>query len=220
VSTYWEAVTSRADPAPVLNLLITATNNGKKKVLVAVRRRATNERHPGVISLPTMRIPSEFAAILAEQAALDSESQFPVYVPAEPVPVGHTGRKPPVVFLAESLLCRKLGVADLLEYGRLTGRCSLRLVTQRDVEDPNGTSITEPTRMFTVVVDLDGEDISFPVETASYSEIHWVEPDLLVASWYARDGQMLLPDANPFEICIRGLCVQSGVELIQRGVLV
>jgi hypothetical protein len=127
--------------------------------------------------------------------------------------VGGAGQTPSA-FLAEALLARKIGVASLLEQQRIRGLCALRMLGSGSVDDPTGTGIAEWTRMYTLAIDVEVGAQLVPDASASYSQIRWVTPTDLRDAWQSRDGQRLFPDANPLEICIRGLCIRSGVALL------
>jgi hypothetical protein len=120
-----------------------------------------------------------------------------------------------VTYLAEVVFARKLGCSLLLEEGRLTGSCRLGLVDEADVDDPGGTGISELTRMFTIEVTLSSGADLIPKETSAYCRLQWVDAAELIMAWRLRDAQLLYPDANPLEICIRGLCIRSGVVLLE-----
>ncbi len=204
------------DGETVLNALLITGDPPGRRILVAVRRPDTNPRHPGVVSLPTMRIPTALGLLMAPWQALGPAGAAD-FSPVEGAgqPFGRPGAGRGLAsFLAETLLSRKLGAADLLEAGRLRGRCALRLLSVAVVDDPTGTTRAELTRMYTLVIQVDAGGQLMPRESASYSEIRWVDRDLFRYAWRTRDAQLLFPDANPFEICIRGLCVISGVRLM------
>jgi hypothetical protein len=200
----------------VLNALVTSRVDGETKVLVVVRRPETNQRHPGVVSLPTMRIPDGLGTGLDVLAELPPSAD-PVIkmVDGPPTAFGRAGAgKVMTSFLAEALLSRKLDAAPLLERGQLRGYCSLRGVATADVDDPGGTEDTEPTLMFTLLLEVTHGASLLPTYSASYTHIKWVEPALLRQAFKTRDGQLLFPTANPLDVCIRGLCIRAGVELL------
>jgi hypothetical protein len=223
--------TSRgADDETVLNALVVSQSAGKQRVLTAVRRPATNLRHPGVVSLPTMRIPAAMGALLSGLPAGSAGPERPsgsagsagnfafltVHGARQAFGAPGVGRGL-VSYLTEALLSRKLGAADLLETGRLAGGCAIGMVARAFVDDPTGTTESEPTLMHTVLVRVTRGAHLLPSASAAYNEICWVDPALLLLAWRCRDAQMLFPQANPFEICIRGLCIRSGVRLLEAG---
>jgi len=189
----------------VLNVVLTHSDaNASRQVLLVVRRPETNARHPGMVSTLTMRLPPTIAGQLGPSVPVRSEYE-----------IGAAGAGTRLVpFLVESLLARKLLAGDALEANAIQGTCALRWISEREVDDPLGTAVSEYTRMFTVVADLtSGWDI-IPTSTMSYSHVRWTPVDDFRTAWRRRDGQMLFPSANPFEICIGGLCVQSAVRVL------
>jgi len=189
----------------VLNVVLTHTDaNAGRQVLLVVRRPETNARHPGMVSTLTMRLPPSITGQLGPNVPIQGEYEL-----------GSAGAGTRLVpFLVESLLARKLRAGDAVEANAIRGTCALRWIAEREVDDPLGTAASEYTRMFTVVADLtSGWDI-IPSSTMSYSHVSWIPVDDFRRAWRRRDGQMLFPNANPFEICIGGLCVQSAVRVL------
>lgn len=203
-------------PAIVLNALICSGGDTPSHVLLGLRRRSTNARHPGVVSLPTIRIPSALEPLLTAAPAGVESSFESISGPVEPIGARPDGERGITQYLVEALLARKLDAGDLLEEGRLLGTCQLRMLSCASVDDPGGTGVHELTRMYTAIVDVHDGAPLFPHSSASYSHIRWVPVDLLIDCWDRRDALALVPDANPFEICIRGLCIRSGVELLRE----
>lgn len=187
-------------------------------MLVALRRAVTNVRHPGVVSLPTMRVPAATKVLLptpAHEPDVQDEVEFRgVLREQEQFGVPGAGAVA-ASYLTEAILSRKLGAADLLETGQLTGWCAVRMTAEGIVDDPTGTTDSELTLMYTILVRIDTGANLLPTESAAYSHIRWVDPKLFLLAWHRRDAQLLFPDANPFEICIRGLCIRSGVQLLK-----
>jgi hypothetical protein len=190
----------------------------KPQVLAAIRRPEFNDRHPGVVSVPTIRIPRELALQLA---CVD-----PMGIPGLAGGAGSGLRRAFGVsratttvegLLVETVMSKKLRMGDALEAGLVTGECYVDDVLRGDVEDPTGRDgSVEPTLMVGLVARvLSGAD-AFPACTASYSALSWVDPYEFVMAWRTRDGQRLFPDASPLEVCIRGLCVQAAVRVLDR----
>lgn len=190
----------------------------RPRILVGIRRPEHNDRHPGVVSVPTIRIPRELALQLA---CLDS-----VGIPGI---AGTEGNGPHRAFgvaratttveglLVETVLAKKLGMGEALESGMVSGECFVHSALQGDVEDPTGRDgSVEPTCMVALLAQIHVGVEAFPVSTSSYSALSWAEPDEFRTAWRTRDGQRLFPDASPLEVCIRGLCVQAAVRVLER----
>jgi hypothetical protein len=181
-------------------------------VLVGVRRRDTNRRHPGVISVPTIRIPE----LLASGLRIDSHGRKSQRFLTAGGTFGQPGSTESAAgLLVELVLAKKLIDGAILDQGLVSGRCALRLALRQDVDDPGGVDgCIEDTLMLTVVARWDKGIDHLPTASGSYSRLEWVPATELMTSWDVHDGQLLFPDADPLEICIRGLCVLSAVEVL------
>ncbi|MFJ3229843.1 hypothetical protein [Streptomyces sp. NPDC086787] len=198
----------------------------RPQVLVGIRRPEFNDRHPGVVSVPTIRIPHELALQLAclASAGLPGLSGLPGLLGADGRGRGHRRafglpRATTTVegLLVETVLAKKLRMGDALESGLVSGECFVHCVLRGDVEDPTGRDgSVEPTFMVALVARIHSGPDVFPVSTASYSALSWADPEEFVTAWRTRDGQRLFPDASPLEVCIRGLCVQAAVRVLER----
>jgi hypothetical protein len=186
----------------------------RPQVLVGIRRPEHNERHPGVVSVPTLRIPQEVMYSLLRDVpdALTTPSDLSGPQVCFGAPRATTTLEG---LLTEAVLAKKLRMGDLLEAGLLSGSCFVRCLLGGDVEDPTGRDgRVEPTLMVTIVAKLRHGADQLPTSSASYSALSWVAPEEFVMAWRTRDGQRLFPRANPLEVCIRGLCVQSAVRVL------
>jgi hypothetical protein len=181
-------------------------------VLVGVRSTEGNARHPGVVSVPTMRFPFAWAAM--EIGALPRLRAKPLN--GRVGTFGHPGSSSTASGNAvENLLAKKIVDGTLLDAGAVRGRCAFRLAMRGDVDDPTGRDArTEDTLMLTILAICDEGAEAMRGRTNSYSELEWVRGTDLVKAWQVRDGQIVFPDSNPFEVCIRGLCIESAVKLL------
>jgi hypothetical protein len=165
------------------------------QVLVGVRRRDTNRRHPGVISVPTIRIPEMIASELRvdpregkSQCFLTSSGTF-----GQPGSTESTAG-----LLVELVLAKKMIDGAILDQGLVSGRCALRLALRQDVNDPGGVDgCIEDTLMLTIVACWDEGVDHLPVRSGSYSPLAWVPASELITSWDLHDGLRLFPDADP-----------------------
>jgi hypothetical protein len=185
------------DTQNVLSLLIRDSDQ-PSQLLMGIRSPDVNERHPNVLSTITQRIP----AITLKSFETGE------------VEVGHTGDRTLLAFTVEALLARKLNVADELERGELHGHARVMSVTTGMVGDPQGTETVENTTMTNVMVVFDRGARRIPSRTTSYSRLAWIETAELPAAVRNRDALRLIPDANPFEVCLHGLCVRSAVTIL------
>jgi hypothetical protein len=204
---------------PVLSLLLFRDPH-REQVLLGVRRSSsTSPRHPDVLSTPTMRIPMSLMQELVKGVAapFDSESvpwfqtlndgrTWKIGVPYSLSSV-HT-------FAAESLIARKLGMAEALVHGQLTGELSLSAIARDLIYDDYGGQ--EMTVMLTMTSVLTSP-VTLPTSSPSYSRLDWVETGKVGEAVATRDPLLLLPDASVWEVCLHGLCVRSAAYAIENG---
>ena len=189
-----------------------------RRILLGVRQPSTvSDRHPGVLSTPTLRIPRAlFEALGAPPWSTARGDRVRLL---EDQPVLRTGPKSfgePAAFAVEHLMSRKLGLAEALARG--TMRAAMRAVTLAvdDVDDPLATGAIERTFMvgFDVIIEEGAELI--PERTSSYSRLLWADTELLAEALKRKDALIVDDSLNPFEVCIGGLCVQSAVHHLER----
>ena len=182
----------------VVSLLVERADQ-PDRLLLGVRDPSVNPRHPGVLSTITQRLPPLVAAALAADAP--DEQRFG----------GSGGVRGLLSYVAESVLSRKLGIAAQLETGQIQGSVSYAYEMSEMVDDPLGTDVAEQTSMLTLRVSIErGADL-VPFSSVSYLRLDWVLKGNLARAFHTRDALLLVPDANPFMVCIHGLCVKSAV---------
>ncbi|MEU5904173.1 hypothetical protein ABZ780_07315 [Micromonospora sp. NPDC047467] len=181
-------------------------------VLVGVRSTEGNTRHPGVVSVPTMRVPLDWAT--QQTGVVRNGESRPLA--ASTGTFGRPGSSSMEVgYALEALLAKKIVDGTLLDKGAVSGRCAFRLAMRGQVDDPSGADgEIEDTLMLTILAICDSGMDALPGRTHSYSQLEWVRSSDLLKAWRQRDGQLLFPDSNPLEVCIRGLCVESAVHLL------
>lgn len=183
--------------------------------MLGVRRSTSvSRRHPGVLSTPTMRIPRPVFMALA---GAEPSNGFTECAGKPAVKIGCEGSFAlPESFLVESLMSRKLGVADSLVNGRLTGCASVNAIASEEVPDPLGTEMSELTAMVTISVVLAKGADEFPPTTTSYSRIIWAPTGLIAEAVDSHDALLLNDTLDPFEVCIDGLCMKSAARITRR----
>ncbi|MET8011506.1 hypothetical protein ABZU86_10135 [Streptomyces sp. NPDC005271] len=191
-------------------------NVPRSQVLVGIRRPEVNDRHPGVVSVPTLRIPAELVPhMVPATGAGEVMANRDLRGPRRSFGTARSTTTPEGL-LVEAVLSKKLRMGDALESGLVAGCCAVRCVLGGEVDDPTGRDgRLESTLMVTIEAELDHGAHRVPDSTASYSALSWAEPMELATAWRTRDGQRLFPDASPLEVCMRGLCVQSAVRVIE-----
>ncbi len=215
-------MTIRTDDVCVISVVVRDGAN-RGRILLGVRRPVTtSERHPDVLSTFTMRVPRPvlLAALQEVEAPLKSPAagssvllygvrQFEI---GRPLGMRHVA-----VYLAEALLCRKLEVGPALVTGTLNGVLSPLGLAMDIVEDPKGGDGPERTVMLTYTLDVLAGLELLPQSSASYTYLEWVDAALLSRAVRQHDALILLPDANPFEVCLHGLCVRSAASLLEES---
>ena len=182
------------------------------RVLLGVRRpSAINERFPGVLSTPTFRLPDDVFALLT--AGLP-EIREPGSVPLDGTmfEIGYGGHCATAEgFVLETLMMRKLGLADALIDGTVHGTARARYLSRDEVADPLGTGRSEWTAMLTYDLQIDRGGAALPPETAAYSRFLWAETAKLPQAVANRDVLYLDPTLDPVEVCAHGLCLRVAV---------
>lgn len=204
-------------PQAVIGLVMVPADD-PELVLVGIRSSEGNVRHPGVVSIPTMRVPAEWAI---QETGVIRSGETRQLEGAE----GTFGRtrstSTAAGYAVEALLSKKVLDGSLLDTGYTSGRCAFRLAMRSDVDDPTGQDGSiEDTLMLTVLAICDFGADALRGRSHSYSQLEFVRSSDLVKAWRQRDGQLLFPAANPLEVCIRGLCVESAVRLLDSPAVI
>lgn len=217
--------TSESSPRPLdtVAVISVVVRNAERHnaVLLGVRRSAgTSSRHPGVLSTFTMRVPRPILVEAMIAGGLKGDEEFEAGQLSR-MPNSDTrdfgvpnGFEHVSVFLVESLFARKLGLSDALVNGEIRGTIRPLGIAFDIVEDPNGGYPEERTLMLTYVVDVEVGAELIPDATPSYNPIEWVDGASLERAVRSHDALILLPDANPWEVCLHGLCVRSAASFL------
>jgi hypothetical protein len=189
---------------------------GDAKIQVVVRDPETNKTHPNVISIPTHRVPCALFRPLLESAERDEEVGSTTFYKGGEVENAPGGGHHPVIYAVETILSRKLGVADELELGALRFRAALRAVTVGKSVYPDSESHnrTEHIAMANIRVTVTRGAELFPPKTASYSTIFWVPVNRFLETVQKKNPLVL--DLDPIEYCIHGLCISTAYDVLAR----
>jgi len=206
---------------PVVSLAVLRPGDPALALFGVRSATLTSSRHPNVLSSPTMRVP---AAVM--RAALSSlgmacfqpeTGEIRLLSGCPTAPIGCAGSMGDVTaFLVESVLMRKLGLAGPLVTGRVTGRATAKALALDRVADPLGGGPEELTLMLSILLELDSGAEEFPVSTESYLRLDWVDIERIRDAVDSHDALQLVPDADPFTVCLQGLCVRSTAEMVER----
>lgn len=214
-----EEGTASSHPVFVLSTAI-FRDATRAQILLGVRRLTpTTERHPGVLSTPTMRIPAQvFALMRGDAVAQPTESGMVHIRSGRQFAVGDSTFYLDVgAFAIETILARKLGLAETLVLKKFKATARAELIALENVRDPLGTTQEEWTQMLSyAVVVTEGSEL-IPKESVAYSRLIWAPSDLVGGALYGKDALLLDDTLDPFEVCIDGLCVRSAVALLEGG---
>jgi len=191
------------------------------RLLVAVRAPATNGRFPNTLSVPTQRIPAGLLDTIVDACRAVHQTDSEITFESPWVDSQDGSGAEALLFAVESILCRKLGAAVALEEGRLRFRTRLASVTRGLVEDPNQPDAkAEMTVMANAVVEVEDGIAEIPPVTSTYSTVAWISSESFKHAVEENDALLALPGGDPFELCVKGLCVETTRRLIERGVVV
>jgi hypothetical protein len=180
--------------APVLALTLVRRRGNDFEVLTAIRTAEANRTHPGVVSVPTRRVPVPIA-----QPWLDNLG---------------AGVPDSLRYEVENVLARKLGVADALELGELD-------LAVHDLHAWQGTSVigedddglrTEDLTMFNACVEITAGD--FPDGTASYRPIRWASTDNFLRMVRTKEVGALEVGFDELMFCAYGLCLETAARVV------
>ncbi|MGH8525573.1 MAG: hypothetical protein ACREXY_15630, partial [Gammaproteobacteria bacterium] len=165
---------------------------------------------PDVVSVPTQRLTAALTeALLATRSDVNAGLVWSSST--------HSNGSDPVIYITESLLARKLGLADALERDQFQFDAALAVVSEGFAE--YGLHDREHIWMPNILVRLrDGSDC-LPESTASYSALRWVASRELEDAVEAHDPLVVVPDGDPLDLCIHGLCVMTSVAVIKQGLV-
>lgn len=204
--------------------------DGKVTRFVSVMRRPkTNPTHPNILSSPTDRIP------LGDLNAMLNESTVqPLRAPCrsgytffEPCPVSSHAESGhhPVIYAVDSLLAKKMGVAEALEAGEFPYRAWVAAVLhgKADYTFQNGR-VSEPMRMANIFVEVDEKTMEqIPYESAAYSEIRKLRPFVfrnrhcygIKGGEYFTNPETKMSEEGPSDV-IDGLCLPSTIAVLNQ----
>jgi hypothetical protein len=172
------------------------------EILTGVRTEAANKTHPGVVSVPTLRIPNEVAMNWLERLREPDETTLH----AE----GVTLRE------VRNVLARKLGVADALELGLIRLKQLDLAVWQGTsvIGESQGGLVTEDLTMFNACVEVVAGSDLFPKETVSYNPLIWARVHDFLRMVHTREVAHLNAGLDPLQFCVYGLCLSTTERIL------
>lgn len=183
------------------------------QVLVTVRDPLNNRTHPGVVSVPTIRVPAALAVELRQGQYVSNQFGSTELFERVATNSWDTDGHSPIVFAVKTVLCQKLGVADALESGGLlfsagVAGSSTGWSYYDDEPSPSGEFI----QMTTLVVSITRGVGTFAPQTSSYSSMTWRKVGIFLRAVRTRDVSTLGYD--PVSTCIHGLCIVSAYNVL------
>lgn len=196
-------------------------NNLEDEILYCVRDQQVNLTHPNVVSIPTQRIPTSLGEELMAKGTdkgTQGETQLLTSVIASNKDVnGHD----PMIFAVESIMARKLGLADQLESDELAFTVELaghqrgRARYLKGSGKNPGINDDEELRMINLFVRIDeGADL-FPDKTPSYRILSWATMSNFTQMWEDKKATGLgITEHEAIFVCVDGLCLHSTYDIL------
>ncbi len=207
------------DASEVLSLVVLdgTRDNGSvtddSQILVTVRDPLNNRTHPGVVSVPTIRVPAALAVELRQGKCVSNQFGSTELFERAATNSWDTDGHSPIVFAVKTVLCQKLGVADPLESGDLLFSAGVAgSSTGWSYYDDEPSPSSEFIQMTTLVVSVTRGVGTFAAQTSSYSSMTWRNVGIFLHAARTRDVSTLGYD--PVSTCIHGLCIVSAYNVL------
>ncbi len=190
------------------------------KVLIVARSEAGNRTHPNVVSVPTQRIPqamSDAIVATADRVGADPTSAITYFRDTGSDSTVHNDHHP-LVSAVESLMSRKLGLADALEREELSFRAALRAQVEGAAlyENLSDSSVYERVSMLNAIVILREDQATLPMRTGSYSVMAWTSVESFLAGVDRSDPTLIGPEFDPLTFCVHGVCLQAAQASLEH----
>ena len=185
-----------------------------ERLLVGIRHPGSNLTHPNVISVPTQRIPRDLVLSLIDSMSLIRNSDTEYFFRFPEVTDRNRNGHHPVNFVIESVLSRKMGVAELLETDGIRYASAFFSITLGKAvyktENPYGPE--EKIAMGNLWVVITSGFDRFPSSTPSFSRVFPVTLEALAKAKRAGLPLVGFPaDLDPAVHSIGGLCIASTI---------
>lgn len=239
-------------PAPVLSVSIldreTLDQDGeitpRSRIMVGVRRAETNPTHPGVVSIPTMRVPENLLDGCYEPAGSTGQKEVNLPVLTSEITgvrfgkdhrvTAETSTHDPVKYAVEAILSRKLLLGKALEEKELTFTAEPAVMITgsvlyektggtlpgREVELEGQVYFKEHITMYNVLVVVSETEL-FPTDTPSYTDIRWAGIKEYLEMVETKDPAILfaLFGKQSVRYCVHGLCLASAYLHLKKRTL-
>lgn len=199
---------SLATYTPVVALTLLRSTPEGDEVLVGVRTKH-NTTHAEVLSVPTIRVPPRLAVAWMPHLTTGVLSGAEIRRLPE---VAEDVRS-----VVEALMARKLGKADALERHEVEFGVEAILAVQGEslIGSVRGRDVVEPLTMVNVQVRWEAGHHLGERRTASYDPLLWVSERKFGEMVRTRDVGVLDAGLDAIDVCVRGLCVESTVRLLE-----
>jgi hypothetical protein len=184
------------------------------ELLLGVRRRETNREHGGVASVPTKRVPeSLLRAALSDVPA--SSRQGLRFLDGAVVSNESRPGAAPLSDIVETILARKLGLADALELGSVRFDAQARVLKTAVSPVFSASDLGESMTMLNVLVKLRAGRASIPSSTASYDPLSWLTVDEFLRKAVPEQTLELGVERTAARYLCGGLCVCTSDLLLR-----
>jgi hypothetical protein len=215
---------NESNPSPVISLSIFGDRPAEggvitldSQLLVVIRDKETNITHPNVISVPTQRIPLNLFEAIVDTATKEKEEDSLTYYHYSFSDSSLANGHDPIIYAVESILSRKLGLAEALEKNEFTFTSCLRVKKVGKSYHPNlpiDQGQIEFIQMLNLVVFIKNGQELIPEKTSSYSHILWTGAQSFLSTVREANPLLLDDDLDPLDYCIHGLCISSTYSVI------
>jgi len=222
----YQAIFAGYQYAPVVSLTTLREHEGAVQVLAGPRNPKVNRTHPNVISVPTMRLPAEYAAAamlkskVARQTAKEQvfEREWKTY-PNEKELETHV-----LSNIVSGVMAAKIGLADVTVLRIPELRMSLESFTLGfslvDFDAKKNAETIEAIGMLNAAVVVPS-DIEAP-KSATFSRLKWFDIEDFQTGYQNRDATILFPEdpIDAIEMCVHGVCLATTSAVFDRGISV
>lgn len=182
------------------------------QVLVSVRDPVNNRTHPGVVSVPTIRLPAVLAVGLRQGYRVGNRFGATELFDSVAVNSWESDGHASIIFAVKAILCQKLGVAEALESGEVSFSAGVAASSTGWSYYDEPPSAGEFIRMTTLAVSITQGARMFTTRTSSYSNVMWCKVEDFLHAARTRDVSRL--GYSPVGICIHGLCIASAHDVL------
>jgi len=174
-------------------------------VLIGVRRPETNGNHKNVASVPTIRVSDTVFDSIYDRWEASQDTNKTKEIPDRLLND-----------VVESVLSRKLGLADPLEYGQVEFDATPSVYKEGTSPLLSDGDQPDAIRMLNILVELRQGREYIPESTASYSALRWFDINEAM-NCIDKEELFVFDDvANPTRYICGGLCICTSEILLKQ----